>query len=188
MFESCLFPVALIGRDGAVRLIGTPEEFLVLSRQVLDEIGPCFDEHLGKLGNIDSKAWGYILRDDAGAVVLRQDVHAYIMVVRQKSVRRRRYLYGETVSHVGRSRWRFRNYYRAPACHGRMKALSEDAITSKEALLAYGVHIRGRLASKAAIITSWDDQPRSDRDDRTWKRHRRTQWRGASSDTAVLSI
>lgn len=124
----------------------------------------------------------FICRDEAGGVITSDDLYAAWCEVRPLSKWIR--------SRYARAEFSERHFRTLPVPHTRCyrgggysfsrrpKTLQEraQAEAHDEELREYGIRVRPRR-NKANLPNSWDDVGRTDWDDRSWKRHRKTQWK-----------
>jgi len=73
----------------------------------------------------------------------------------------------------GTGRWHRAHQFRRPATTAELRATDERELTD------LGVRLR---RVRLDLPNAWDDISRRDRKDRSWKRHRRTQWKPSHSD------
>lgn len=113
----------------------------------------------------------YIMRDDAGAPLTLSDFHGLNAGQnRSRAASRNVWATWNGFGPVPRT-GRPRNYrqFRRPGTH----TIRRDTPHFSE---EGEPKVRGKR-SAAGIPTAWDDRSRSDIEDRSWKRHRKTQWK-----------
>jgi hypothetical protein len=117
----------------------------------------------------------WIVRDDRGAVLDKTAVEAAMPGWSNQRFLRSYYKLrlhaariGLPIPGTGRHHGRYGNYLRSPHCHAALRAHA--------AMPADGTVLRltGRITRPP---TNYDDIPRSDANNRNWKRHRRTRWK-----------
>lgn len=117
----------------------------------------------------------YIMRDDNGEPLTLADFSQYKLKYKYKShylMRERRALnyagYGHTVPGTGRSHSHRGTYYRRPA------TTAERRLNQ---IVDWDEPQTRPSRNLANLTNAWDDYIRSDRDDKNWKRNRKTQYK-----------
>lgn len=179
--------VTLFSRDGEVQVYRTMKEALKAlgTRWIAANVGAHFRvfDHNARHFDTDRRTWvsepqyverNYIMRNDAGEVVTAADF--YPLAERRRW--RGWYRWGRALENwngvgpvpcIGRPRGG--HYYRRPET---MMERRQAAMVLKE---EGEVAPRGKRSLKH-LPNAWDDYRVAARDERGWKRHRRTQYRG----------
>lgn len=176
MSTNFIAPFLLIHRDGKAYEYPSLEAMAAdkIDSKAISKYHDC-ENVLNKDGSITQKFNYWIIRDDVGNIVTGQDLRdatepSFIKYrYRTKIYEDQRHAasLGLPIPHL-RSRYRSQ-YYRHNKCR-HLLALRAD-------IKSYRFDIKPK-GKKPKPQDPWDDRIRSDIYDRSWKRHRKTQWKG----------